>query len=120
MRRVINCTKIKSSKNFENKVLKFFPKTDDRDIYLGCVGMRRNRSLGGAYENFLELFIGRFNSLSFSFTHNDSLGWDDYGDWKEYNKKYQDWAKSTVLYLLEENKLKITEFFHDEELLSNI
>ena len=113
MKQIINCTKIKSTKNFESKVLKFFPKTEENDIYLDCVGMRRNRGLGGAYENFLEVFIGRFNSLSFSMTHNDSVGWDDYSDWTEYSKKYQDWAKSTVLFLLAENEDKIVEYYEE-------
>ena len=114
MKRVINCTKIKSSKNFENKVLKFFPKTEYRDIYIDVVGMKRNRGLGGAYENFLEIFIGRYERLSFSFTHNDSVGWDNYSEWTEGSKKYQDWAKSTVLYLLAENKDKIEEFYSEQ------
>jgi|TARA_R110000782_G_scaffold21110_4_gene56935 hypothetical protein len=107
MKTVINCTKIKTSKNFEDKVLKFFPKDMEDDIYIDCVGMRRNRGLGGAYENYLEIFIGRFNRLSFTDTHNDSVGWDEYQDWDENSKKYQDWAKSTVLYLLEQNKASI-------------
>ena len=113
MKQIINCTRIKSTKNFENKVLKFFPKTEENDIYLDCVGMRRSRGLGGAYENFLEIFIGRFNRLSFSMTHNDSVGWDNYTDWTEDSKKYQDWAKSTVLYLLAENKDKIAEYYEE-------
>lgn len=113
MKQIINCTKIKSSKNFENKVLKFFPKQETNDIYIDCVGMKRNRNYGGAYENFLEIFIGRFNRLYFFITHNDSVGWDDYGGWEEHDKKYQDWAKSTVLFLLEENKDKIAEYYEE-------
>ena len=113
MKTVINCTKIKSSKNFENKVLKFFPKEEENDIYIDCVGMRRNRGFGARYENYLEIFIGRYNRLSFSVTHNDSVGWDDYSDWTEYGKKYQDWAKSTVLFLLAENKDKIAEYYEE-------
>ena len=113
MKTVINCTKIKSSKNFENKILKFFPKTEENDIYIDCVGMRRNRSYGGAYENYLEIFIGRTNNLSFSVTHNDSVGWDDYGDWEENDRAYQNWAKSTILFLLEENKDKIAEYYEE-------
>jgi hypothetical protein len=111
MKTLINCTKIKSTKNFESKVLKFFPKTEENDIYIDVVGMRRNRGIGGAYENYLEVFIGQFNGLSFSSTHNDSVGWDNYGDWTEDSKKYQDWAKSTVLNLLEDNKDKIAEYY---------
>tara|TARA_R110000782_G_scaffold264883_2_gene358293 strand:- start:450 stop:791 length:342 start_codon:yes stop_codon:yes gene_type:complete len=113
MKTVINCTKIKSSKNFENNILKLLPKDMEEDIYIDCIGMRRNRGLGGAYENYLEIFIGRFNRLSFTDSHNDSVGWDEYQDWDVDGKKYQDWAKSTVLYLLEENKDKITE--HNKE-----
>lgn len=111
MTNFLNCTTIKSTKNFESKVLKFFPKTEENDIYLDVVGMRRNKGLGGAYENYLEIFIGQFNRLSFSMAHNDSVGWDNYGDWTEDNKRYQDWAKSTVLNLLEDNKDKIAEYY---------
>ena len=113
MTQIINCTKIQSSKTFENKVLKYFPKSETKDIYIDVVGMRRNRNNGGAYENYLKIFIGRFNSLSFSQTHNDSVGWDNYSDWEAHNKKYQDWAKSTVLYLLAENKDKIAEYYEE-------
>lgn len=113
MTNFLNCTKVKSSKNFESKVLKFFPKTEERDIYIDTIGMRRNRGFGGAYETFLEMFVGS-QRLSFSLKHNDSVGWDNYTDWSEYDRAYQNWAKSTILYLLEENKEQIEEFYLEE------
>lgn len=114
MKSFINCTKIKTSKNFENKVLKFFPKSIT-DIYLDQVSMERNRGLGGAYLNKVEFVInGRF--LTLKMAHNDSVGWDDYGDWDEYNRKYQNWAKSTVLYLLSENKETLNDFFFENNI----
>lgn len=114
MARVMNLTKIKSSKNFENKVLKFFPKTEERDIYISSVGMERNKGFGGAYINYLDIYIGN-NPITFTQSHNDSVGWDEYTDWEVHSKKYQDWAKSTVLALLEDNKEQIEEFYLVEQ-----
>ena len=108
---MINCTKIKSSKNFENKVLKFFKNTKE-DVFLDQVGMFRNSGFGGRYLNRVEFVIGgRF--LTLKQDHNDSVGWDDYGDWEVDDRKYQNWAKSTVLYLLAENVDEIKEFLND-------
>lgn len=115
---LINCTKIQSSKNFENKVLKFFPK-NTTDIYLDQVSMERNRGLGGAYLNKV-VFVINGEFLTLKMAHNDSMGWDDYTDWEESDRKYQNWAKSTVLYLLEDNVEIINEFFFEEELEANI
>lgn len=112
MGRVINCTKIKSTKNFENNVLKHFPKDEVNDIFITSVGMKRNYGIGGRYVNYLDIHIGN-NLLSFSHPHNDSVGWDDYSDWEVHNKKYQDWAKSTVLALLSDNKETIVEYYSD-------
>jgi len=112
MNTVINCTKINWSKNFEKNILKHFPKNTG-DIFLDVVGMFRNRVYGGRYVNKV-IFIINGETLELSVTHNDSVGWDDYGDWEAHNKKYQDWAKSTVLYLLVENKEKIEEHFLEE------
>ena len=110
MKSLINCTKIKSSKNFEKNVLKFFPETD-HDVYLDVIGMFRNSGFGGRYLNKVVFVInGEFLTLKQS--HNDSVGWDDYSDWEENDRKYQNWAKSTVLYLLEENEEIINEFFN--------
>jgi hypothetical protein len=107
MNRLINCTKVKSSKNFENNILKHFPKNTG-DIYLDVVGMFRN-GLRGSYMNKVTLIVnGEF--LDLKSYHNDSQGWDDYTDWEVGDRKYQNWAKSTVLYLLAENKEEITEF----------
>lgn len=118
MKTIINCTEIKSSKNFDKNILKHFPK-DTGDIYLDTVGMFRNGSLGGAYLNRVEFVIdGRF--LTLKMAHNDSMGWDEYQGWESNDRKYQNWAKSTVLYLLAENKELINNFFFEEELQSNI
>lgn len=118
MNTIINCTQIKSSKNFEKNVLKFFPKHTG-DMYLDQVSMNRNKGLGGSYLNKVEFVInGRF--LSLKQAHNDSEGWDEYKDWESNDRKYQNWAKSTVLYLLAENKELINDFFFEEELQSNI
>lgn len=112
MNRVINCTKINWSKNFENNILKHFPK-DIGDIFLDVVGMFRNNGLGGRYLNKVTLIInGEF--LDLKSTHNDSEGWDNYQDWESHERKYQNWAKSTVLYLLAENKEAIAEFLSEE------
>jgi len=111
MKTLINCTKIQSSKNFENKVLKLFPK-DSLDIYLDQVSMERNRGLGGAYLNKV-VFVINGEFLTLKMAHNDSQGWDEYGDWEEYDRKYQSWAKSTVLSLLAENKETINDFFFE-------
>ena len=118
MKTVINCTQIKSSKNFENNILKYFSKHTG-DIYLDQVSMERNKGLGGAYLNKVEFVIdGRL--LTLKMAHNDSMGWDEYKDWESHDRKYQNWAKSTVLYLLAENKELINDFFFEEELQSNI
>jgi hypothetical protein len=118
MNRVINCTEIKSSKNFENKILKHFPKNIG-DIYLDVAGMFRNSGNGGRYLNKVTLVInGEF--LDLKQAHNDSEGWDWYTDVEVHQRNYQNWAKSTVLYLLAENKNKITEFLFEEQLESNI
>jgi hypothetical protein len=115
---VINCTKIKSNKNFERYIRNHFPKNIG-DIYLDVVGMFRNSGYGGSYLNKVEFVInGRF--LSLKQAHNDSTEWDDYQDWEENDRKYQNWAKSTVLYLLAENRDLINEFFFEEELEANI
>lgn len=109
---MINCTKIKSSKNFENKVLKFFPKTN-KDIFLDEVGMFRNKGLGGRYINSVTFVVdGEF--LTFKEVHNDSQGWDEYQDWEAEDRKYQNWAKSTVLYFLSERVEYINKFFAEE------
>jgi hypothetical protein len=118
MKRVINCTKIKSSKNFENKILKFFPRTEDKDIYLDSVGIRRKGT--GSYEIYLDIFIGRFQRLTFTEHTNSSPLWDWYADVEDHERAYQNWAKSTVLELLENNKEQITEFYFEEELEANI
>lgn len=118
MKALINCTKIKSSENFENKVLKFFPK-NTADIYLDQVSMERNRGFGGAYL-IKVVFVINGEFLTLKTSHNDSMGWDEYGDWDEYSRKYQNWAKSTVLNLLEDNKETINDFFFEEELEANI
>ena len=63
MKTVINCTQIKSSKNFENNILKYFSKHIG-DIYLDQVSMERNKGLGGAYLNKVEFVIdGMFLTL---------------------------------------------------------
>lgn len=111
MTRVINCTKIKSSKNFENNILKHFPK-DCGDIFLDVVGMFRNGS--GGYKNEVTFIINR-EHLVLKSNHNDSVGWDNYTDWEVHNKVYQNWAKSTVLYLLEENKDTIDDLFFNNK-----
>lgn len=117
MKRVINCTKIESTKNFENKILKHFPENIG-DIYLDVVGMFRNVGRGN-YVNKVALVInGEF--LELKQAHNDSEGWDWYTDVEVHQRSYQNWAKSTVLYLLAENKDKITEFLFEEQLESNI
>lgn len=108
MNTLINCTKIKSSKNFENNVLKYFPKNTG-DIYLDVVFMFRNNGFGGRYLNKV-VFVINGEFLTLEQDHNDSVGWDDYTDWEAEDKKYQNWAKSTVLYLLAENKEAIREF----------
>ncbi len=118
MNSLLNCTKIKSSKNFENKVLKFSPE-NTTDIYLDQVSMERNRGFGGRYVN-KAVFVINGEFLTLKMAHNDSVGWDYYGDWDEYSRKYQNWAKNTVLYLLEENKETIKDFFFEEELEANI
>lgn len=116
MKTLINCTEIKSSKNFENKILNHFPKNTG-DIYLDVVGMFRNG--GGSYRNKVTLIInGQF--LDLKRDHNDSEGWDNYSDWQSHERNYQNWAKSTVLYLLSENKDVINEFLFEEELEANI
>ncbi len=112
MNRVINCTKINWSKNFEKNILKHFPK-DCGDIFLDVVGMFRDRFYGARYLN-KAVFIIDGKCLELIVTHNDSIGWDDYTDWESHERKYQNWAKSTVLYLLSENKEKITEFLTEE------
>jgi len=119
MRNLINTTNITSSKNFEKKVVKFFPNTDNRDIYLDLVGMFRNSGHGGRYLNKVGFYIGN-EYLELSYSHNDSAGFDWYTDAEVWQRNYQNWAKSTVLSLLAENKDKITEFFFEEELESNI
>lgn len=106
--RIINCTKINWSTNFEKNILKHFPK-DTGDIFLDVVGMFRNRVYGGRYVNKV-VFIINGETLELSNSHNDSVGWDDYQDWEAEDRKYQIWAKQTVLYLLAEDKEKITEF----------
>jgi len=106
---LINCTKIKSSKNFENNILKHFPKNTG-DIYLDVVGMFRNNGFGGRYLNKV-VFVINGEFLTLKQDHSDSVGWDDYTDWEAEGIKYQNWAKSTVLYLLWGNKDKINEFF---------
>lgn len=118
MSQVINCTKIKSSKTFEDKILKFFPKTDDRDVYLYSVGMRRKGT--GSYEIYLDIFIGRFQRMTFTQHTNSSPLWDWYTDVEAHERVYQNWAKATVLDLLEEGQEQITEFFYEEELEANI
>lgn len=116
MTNLINCTKIKSSKNFEKKVLKFFPQTNV-DIYLDVVGMKRKQQ--GSYTNYVTFIInGEF--LDLKHDHNNSVGWDDYSDWEVEDRKYQNWAKFTVFYLLAENKEIINNFFFEEELESVI
>ena len=118
MTNFLNCTQIKSSKNFENNILKYFSKHIG-DIYLDQISMERNKGLGGAYLNKVEFVIdGRL--LTLKMAHNDSMGWDEYKDWESHDRKYQNWAKSTVLYLLAENKELINDFFFEEELQSNI
>lgn len=111
---LINCTKIKTSKNFENKVLKFFPK-NTADIYLDQVSMERNRGLGGAYLNRV-VFVINGEFLTLKMAHNDSMGWDEYGDWESHERKYQNWAKSTVLSLLADNKETINDFFFEDNI----
>ena len=109
MKSLVNCTKIKMSKNFEKNVLKFFPETE-HDIYLDVIGMFRNNGFGGRYLNKVDFVInGAF--LTLKQDHNDSVGWDNYGDWEENDRKYQNWSKSTVLYLLAEGKEEINAFF---------
>lgn len=118
MTNIINCTQIKSSKNFEKNVLKFFPQTNF-DIFLDVVGIFRNNSFGGRYLNKVDFVInGEF--LTLKQDHNDSEGWDNYQDWEVHSKKYQNWAKSTVLSLLAENKETVNDFFFEEELEANI
>lgn len=107
---MINCTKIKISKNFEKNVLKHFPKTD-KDIFLDVVGMKRGNG-SGAYKNYVGFWINN-EYFELSQNHNDSEGWDNYCDWIDSDRVYQNWAKSTVLYLLAENKDKIKEFFEN-------
>ena len=112
MKRVINCTKIKSSKNFENKILKFFPKTEDRDIYLDSVGVTRKQQ--GSYEVFLIISLGTSGAyLEFKEHTNNSCLWDWYQEVEYYNRSYQNWAKNTVLSLLAENKEQIKEFYNE-------
>lgn len=113
--RVINCTKIKSTKNFEKSILKFFPKTDDRDVYIDTIGMRRKSR--GSYEIFLDVFIGQYQRLSFTQHTNSSPLWDWYTDVEDHQREYQNWAKATVLELLEENKEQIYDFYLKEELV---
>lgn len=112
MNRLVNCTKIKSSKNFENNILKYFPK-NTADIYLDVVGMFRNSGFGGRYLNKV-VFVINGEFLTLKQDHNDSGGWDEYTDWEAEDIKYQNWAKSTALYLLAENRDKITEFLFEE------
>lgn len=113
--RVINCTKIKSSTNFEKNILKLFPKTDDRDVYIDTIGMRRKGT--GSYEIFLDIFIGRFEKLTFTQHTNSSPLWDWYTSVEDHQREYQNWAKATVLELLEENKEQIYDFYLKEELV---
>lgn len=109
--RIINCTKINWSGSFEKNILKHFPKNTG-DIFLDVVGMFRNGSRG-SYLNKVTLIInGEF--LDLKQAHNDSEGWDNYQDWESHERKYQNWAKSTVLCLLAENKEVITEFLFEE------
>lgn len=113
MKNLINATNINSTKNFESNVLKHFPKTDKKDIYLDVVGMKRGNG-SGRYVNFVSFWIGN-EYLTLTSNHNDSMGWDWYTDVEVWQRSYQNWAKSTVLYLLAENKDKITEFFLETE-----
>lgn len=116
--RIINCTKIKWSRNFENNILKHFPK-DYGDIFLDVVGMFRNNGFGERYLNKV-VFVINGEFLTLKQDHNDSIGWDDYTDWEAEDRKYQNWAKSTVLFLLAENRDHITEFLFEEQLEANI
>lgn len=117
MKTLTNCTEIKSSKNFENNVLKYFPKTK-HDIFLDVVGMSRNNGSGRYINQVTFVINGEF--LDLKMAHNDSQGWDEYQSWETGDRKYQNWAKSTVLYLLSENSELISEFFFEEELEANI
>lgn len=118
MAQIINCTKIKTTTNFEKNILKCFPNIKN-NIFLDQVGMFRNSGLGGRYVNKVE-FVIEERFLSLKMDHNDSEGWDNYSDWDSSDRKFQNWAKSTVLALLEENKKLIKDFFFEEELEANI
>ena len=108
MKRVINGTKIESSKNFESNILKLFPKDFDKDIYLSSFGMKR-KSGYGSYEIFLDVSIGNNTIITLTEHTNSSPLWDWYTDVEVYQRAYQNWAKSTVLELIENNIEEILE-----------
>lgn len=101
----------KSSKNFENKVMKLLPEGVS-EIYLSSCGMKR---LGtGSYNYFLDIKINDTEYMTLKSHTNSSPSWDDWSDTEAGTRKHDNFNKSVALMLLEDCRDEIIEFLTEE------
>lgn len=106
----LNGLNFKNTANFQKNVVKLLPENIDK-IYLSTVGMQR---LGtGSYNFFLDLEVNGIDTTLTMHT-NSSPSWDFWTDLEVGTRAFENWAKQTVLMLLEDCKNDIIELLEEE------
>lgn len=108
----LNALPVAKTLNFEKNVLKLLPEGVSK-VHLDTCGMQRASGYG-SYNFFCEIEINGEHITLKSHT-NSSPAWDAYQDLEHGTRKFENWIKSTVLWLIEEKREEITELILENE-----